>query len=562
MRAPIEVKGTAGARSAPVASMSRPRAASRPALGLAVAVLALCIAPYAVAYLTMPRGFVFAGAFNNLGDTGQYLAALRQGGEGRLLYTNQYTSLTVVPVLIYPLYTAWGLVFSPLHLPAIVLYHLLHLVSAVALLAVLWTFCAAAVPLRAHRSFIAALCAGGLYLPLLLLSGVVTPPFAPVELTAPEFTPLTMALNSPHGALGLAALLTAFSAYLSIASAGALPAERRRAPFVLAASSVLLGLCYPFALIVLFAVVAVVAAVRLIATLNGRETVRAALAEVLTVAVALAPAFGLALYYAALFHGPPWGASNMVRLPPPDIPVIAAAFGPLALLALSGVGKVVSRQRNGVLVGRAPVATLLVAWAVAVPLLALAPLPQTERLFNGWSIPLALLAVVGLERLGARWATRIILLLALSPLALPLLYTASASGGKNAAYDVPADEVGMANWLALHAGPRDVVMSSAGSGSLIVAAARCRVVVGQNFETFDWTRVQEDVARFYDAATSAPDRAAVIRGRNVAFVVYGPYESALEAHPFVVAPGDGLRLVHTEGSVRVYAVVTAARTAR
>ncbi len=558
----LDVKGVAGVRTAPVASAPQPRAATRPAFGLAVAVLAFCIAPYAVAYLTIPPGFVFAGAFNNLGDTGQYLAALRQGGQGQVLYTNQYTSLTVAPVLIYPLYTVWGLAFSPLRLPAIVLYHLLHLVSVVALLAALWAFCVATVPGRPRRSFIAALCAGGLYLPVLLLSGVVILPFAPAALTAPEFTPLTMALNSPHGALGLAALLTAFSAYLTLASSDALPAVRRRAPFVLAASGVLLGLCYPFALVVLFAVIGATIVVRLVVSLRSKETARPASIEGLRVAVALAPAFGLALYDAALFHGPPWGASNMVRLPPPDLLVLVAAFGPLALLALRGVGKALSSKRRSPTVVRAPVSTLLVAWAVAVPLLALCPLPQTERLFSGWSIPLALLTIVGLERLGDRWARRIVLLLALSPLALPLLYAASASGGKNAAYDVPADEVRTADWIALHAGPADVVMSSAGSGSSIVAAARSRVVVGQNFETFDWTRAQQDVARFYAAATSEHDRVAVLQRHQVSFVVYGPYESALDPHPLVVSPRDGLRLVHIQGAVRVYAVVSAMRIGR
>src|SRR5919202_5168539 len=63
---------------------------------LAAVALALAVLPYAAGYLAAPRGMIFLGALNNLGDTGQYLAALRQGTEGHLLYVNQYTSLRVV----------------------------------------------------------------------------------------------------------------------------------------------------------------------------------------------------------------------------------------------------------------------------------------------------------------------------------------------------------------------------------------------------------------------------------------------------------------------------------
>ena len=104
---------------------------------LAVLALALAVLPYAAGYLAAPRGMIFLGALNNLGDTGQYLAALRQGMEGHLLYVNQYTSLRVAPVLIYPLYTAIGLLLAPLRLAAPALYQLLHLLSAGALLVAL-----------------------------------------------------------------------------------------------------------------------------------------------------------------------------------------------------------------------------------------------------------------------------------------------------------------------------------------------------------------------------------------------------------------------------------------
>ena len=73
--------------------------------------------------------------------------------EGHLLYTNQYTSLRVSSVLMYPLYTAAGLLLRPTHLPPVAAYHLLHLLAALALLAALWRCCGALLPARRVTAF-------------------------------------------------------------------------------------------------------------------------------------------------------------------------------------------------------------------------------------------------------------------------------------------------------------------------------------------------------------------------------------------------------------------------
>jgi hypothetical protein len=112
-------------------------------------------------------------------------------------------------------------------------------------------------------------------------------------------------------------------------------------------------------------------------------------------------------------------------------------------------------------------------------------------------------------------------------------------------------------WLAAHAGPDDVVMASAGSGNLIVSAARCRVVVGQNFETFNWGQAQRDVLRYYARSTPATERTTILQRDGVTLVLDGPYEQALDKHArghFTPRAGHGYRLVYTSGPVRVFAV--------
>ncbi len=532
---------------------------------LALSALALLLAalPYIAGFLAARRGEVFLGALNNLGDTGQYLAALRQGMGGQLLYVNQYTSVRVAPALIYPLYTAFGFLCAPLHVSPLAVYTLLRAIAAVALLAALRGLCRAVCPTRAVLPFALALFGGGLYVPVLLLSPLVRLPFAPVALTAPEFSLFAMLLNSPHGTLGLAAELWGLTGYLRW--------RRERDPrggAMLAAGGLALGLCYPFGLAVLLPVVGVDSVLAFFGerrrptpgadAIRGERRRRPSGADVMLPALALLPAFGLALYYATLFrYDPHWGASGMLRLPPPSVPVLAAAFGPLVALALP----IVWRQARPRSPGGTSGLRLMTVWAIVTPLLLLLPVPQSERLLSGWSVALALLGAASLGRLGARRARRArryVLLLSLSNVMLALLYLAVAlgGGGSNRAYYAPAGEAAAVRWLARHAGPNDVVMASAGSGNLIVAAASCRVVVGQNFETINLGQAQRDVARFYDPATGGRERAAIVRRQRVTLALAGPYERALGGFVPYGRGYRGYRQVFSDsaGTIRVFAV--------
>jgi hypothetical protein len=557
---------------------------------LAVLALALAVLPYAAGYLAAPRGKIFLGALNNLGDTGQYLAALRQGTQGHLLYVNQYTSLRVAPVLIYPLYTATGLLLAPLRLAAPALYQLLHLLAAVALLAALWHFCRTVVLGKPVLAYAVTLFGGGLYLPALLLSSLVRLPFEPMALTAPELSLFATLLISPHGAVGLAAELWALAGYVRWRRDG-----QGRHLVVLSVGGLVLGLSYPFGLPVLLTVVVVDAV-----TSHARPAAHAPqarrMASETLLALSLLPALTVALYYAVLFHHDPlWGASNMLRLPPPSISVLAAAFGPLLALGLLPMvaragpqlwpGR--GRRRQSILSSNAtaasgtavpvvchttavagdvgaqdglggrrapydPARRLVATWAIVNGLLLLAPLPQSERLLSGWSVPLAILAAAVLGRMRRQTARRLAVALALSNVVLALLYLMVVVAGRNPDYYERADEAAAVAWLAAHAGPDDVVMASAGSGNLIVSAARCRVVVGQNFETFNWGQAQRDVLRYYARSTPAAERTAILHRNQVTLVLDGPYEHALG--PFTPPAGHGYRLVHTSGPVRVFAV--------
>jgi hypothetical protein len=619
---------------------------------LSAVALLLATLPYIAGFAAAPRGTVFLGALNNVGDTGQYLAAIRHGmdaaGVSRLLYVDQYSSLRVAPVLMYPFYTVAGMVFSPFHPSVMTVYQLLHVLAAVALLGALWHFCRAVSPGGSPiLAYTLALFGGGLYAPALLLSGVVRLPIAPVALTAPELSLFATLLISPHGAAGLAAQLWALAGYLRWRRHG-----RVRDLAALALGGLALGMCYPFGVVVLIAVVAVdivmsprplrlgftprpprlgftlrpprplwgslgrclppdprqthvaearepgdgkrpvgLPPLRRRVCLPHRRWLRSLVPSPPSAArsvwrgsggrhlprlprrgrggrkretfhrlwgaggafLALLPACAVALYYAVLFrHDPLWSGSAMLRLPLPSVALLIGAFGPLALLAAPALRSLAGGAYHGVEEGAG--IRLAATWAVVTPVLLVAPLPQTERLLSGWSVALAVLGALTVRRLHPRAVVRVVAVLGCSNVMLALLYLAVTVHGANPAYYASLSEARAARWLAAHSGPNDVVMASAGSGNLIVSVAACHVVVGQNFETFDWAAAQRDVLRFYDATTTVAARAAIVRRQRVTLVMDGPYEDALGRY----APGRrGYRLVHQDGPVRVFAVTGA-----
>jgi hypothetical protein len=374
-----------------------------------------------------------------------------------------------------------------------------------------------------------------------------------------------MLLNSPHGTLGLAAELWALAGYVLWRRG-----ETREGLSALGIGGLALGLCYPFGLVVLLAIVAVHVLLCL-----GWE--RRSLLALLAPALALLPAAGIALYYALLFHSDPlWGGSNMLRLPSPSLAVLLAAYGPLLALAIpAALHYLQTAQPQFIRVGRprhrgqetpqggvsGPSANsyepqtqaggLLLTWAVVNGLLVLAPLPQSERLLNGWSVALALLAAMALRRLSNVGRRRWVLGLCCSNVALALLYLTVTLHGSNATYYAPRSEMAAVDWLARHTNGNDVVMASAGSGNLIVSAAPCRVVVGQNFETFHWAAAQRDVQRYYSATTASSERAAILRRQKVTLVLAGPYEHSLGRY---TPAGRGYRLLYHVGPVRIVAV--------
>jgi hypothetical protein len=563
------------------ASAAPPRASASPArtvqqapgiAGLGVVVVLATLIPYLCGYLLSPPHRVFLGALNNVGDLTQYLAAIRQGAAGAWRYRNQFSPDDATPVLMYFPYILIGKL--AIGLPGQAAFQLLRILSAAACLAALARFCRLFVGARALRAaWLFTVMAGGLYWLVLLLPPLGVHLVEPAQLTAPEFTPLITLLVSPHESLGLAAELTGFLLFLKgIGAPEGIWTAMRPGPAdmrtpdtgrLLGASLafLVLALSYPFLLpttgLVLLATVLVNALGArhtrpMTATRKRRlRTGNVLAADLQRLVLVFLPAGLIGVYYWGIFdHDPFWSHSRLASVSAPEPAVLLFAFGPLAIGAWFGARRLRRWRIRGDSVPFAWAGFPLI-WAVVNACMLLLPIWQQGRQALGLSIPLALLTFLALASTSGREDRAAVTLpalpaalLAFSSSLLLALYTAITAGAINSAYYAPSDVTHAVQWVSSQAGPADVVLSSAGFGNLLPASCTCHVVIGQNFETFDWTARAAEVRAFYAAPTRAAASAVLrtlVAREHVTYYVVSPYERALGHVNLMDLPGFRLR---------------------
>lgn len=575
----MQAIGATGRSSTPAALPVR--AIAPPGVGwLALVVLVVSLIPYLCGYLLSPPQRVFLGALNNVGDLSQYLAAIRQGASGAWRYSNQFTPDHAQPLIMYTPYLLGG--HLALGLPPTAVFQVLRLICAAACLAALARFCRMFVGPRSLRvAWLFVLLASGLYWLALLLSPLGLSVVPPSSLTAPELSPLLTMLISPHESLGLAAELMGFVCFLRAVGAGeplwsperpaaqAAADNRGRALAGAALSFLILALSYPFLLptvgLTLLACVAIKARgarhTRPIAATRKRDLRPADifLAEVRMLLLALAPAALIGLYYLHIFRQDAlWSHSGLTAVGRPDLGVLLFAFGPLALGAWAGARRLFSWRAAGDSVPFAWAGFPLI-WAIVNVCMLVLPIWQQGRQALGLSVPLALLSFLALARTRRTGNHARISLPALPAAALAFsstlllaLYTAVTAGGVNPNYYAPRDVMQAVDWLGAHAGAGDVVLASAGFSNLVPETCSCRVVVGQNFETFNWAARQREVHSFFGAGSRTAARAvlrALVQREHVTYYVVGPFERALGHVDLADLPGFRLRYRNHDTSI-------------
>ena len=516
----------------------------RLALLTVATLLCLVSIPYALSFASPPPGLSFLGSFHDPFDTPVYLSAMRAGARGEWLRTLPFTSEHQTPALYYPFYILLG------HLapPTIYTFHLARLLIAVLLCLATWKLIEQCLfdPDERRVAFVLALLGMGAGW-LVLLSGLWRI-IRPTDLFAPTSTLFGASFINPHFPLTAALEFITFVTYLRARR----QPQRQGTLLAGALACLVMGWLVPYALVPAALVMLVDAA---LATDRIRQ---------LRVAIfILAPSAGTLLYYFLLTRFDPFWSQLVAQWPPLDhtftAPEYLAGYGLSVFFAIVGA-VVVWRSTQ-----RTDGERLLIVWLVVNGLLITSPLDFSDRTSLGYSAPLAMLSAIALIRLARKHFKRLVTSLPRlaylsavpAPLLLMLSHVISVQQYTDVPYFLPQDDAAAIAWLGVHTGPLDIVLAAPALANQIPGLTDARVYSGHQFETFEPTRKNGEIATFFDAATSDADRISFLMRTHVTYVYAVPNMRRQGA--FDGSSANYLEPIFGAGAIRLYRVTSNGR---
>lgn len=516
-----------------------------------VVFIALVTLPYLAAAWTAGPGYHFGGLLFNVHDGNSYLAKMYEGFRGEWKFTLPYTSEPGSGAYLFLFYIFLGHLARWTAIPAVLVFHLARLFSAVVLALVLY---ALVVHQQGRKAgwvwgYLLVLLGSGCGW-LLSLSGQLG-----ADLWVAEAYPFLSAYATPHFALGLALLAAIF---LVASSRPGLPGLA-----LVAFLSLALSIVAPFGVVVAAAVLAALSALSAWALVwrlrqsrvgetssdpapIGHNMLPAAFP---VLAVVLLGGVPFLLYqYLAIQSDPQLSAWNAQNLTPSlDPSSVVAALSP-ALVA--GIIWLALAWRARIESGR-----LFAAWLVTGLLLIYVPFDLQRRFMMGLFIPAACLAGAGITALVGKslrqanlWGSALVLFSIPTNL-LILVSTAHGIASRDPLVFLSSDEAQALEWLELNTAPDDLVLASPEMGMFIPAHTGRRVIYGHPFETLNAAAEKQAVVSFFSAAVQM-DRQAFLAQRQVDYVFVGTRELSYQPPSLP----DALQAVYSGGQVDIYLV--------
>ncbi len=487
--------------------------------------------PYLLGWVVQDELWRFTGFVVSIEDGNAFIAKMLSGTAGDWLFRTPYTAFPQQGFLIFLPYILLGkLAGAPgTHEKLVLLYHTFRFLAG--LLAILATYDLIAFfvrPVRDRRlGLVLAVVGGGLGWLLVLLGTEKWLGSLPLDFYSPESFGFLSLYIYPHYALARALLLWGLLAYLGAAArpdgGTSLPAAGLRVGVLW----LLAALTQPFT-----GMVAGMVVVIYLLVLAGWQLLRAArrlatdwprLWEMAQLGfwAGLLPA-PFILYNLVSSRLDPflkqWTEQSQFASPHPLHYLLA--YGLLLPLVIPGARRLwrAADWRS----------KLPVAWALALPALAYAPVSIQRRLPEGVWVALVVLAMAGLEGRSRRWAA--FLALALPSTALLLLGGALQVRQPAEPAFRPAAEVAVFRCLAEQLdGRQAVVLSTYDSGNPLPAWAPAYVVLGHGPESVGFAETEGKITAFYQSRTTDDERLAWLQEMGIDYVFWGPHERALGA---------------------------------
>jgi len=535
-------------------------------LATLIGVIAIAVAflPYAVGYLRGAPGWEFGGVVMNFEDAHGYLAKIRQGAEGRLLYQIPFTSEDHDGAFVGGFFLALGWICAFTGLPVMWMWHLSRVVFGFLLLLSAYAFITFFIEERRQRlvAYLLVCFSAGFGWLVLLTGRFSILGFDLIDFKMPEAHVFFTLLTFPHFAAGASLLLLIFMLCLLLHRT-----QRWRYAGLAGLAGLILAIVHPYNLLIVAGTLGLwlLALIRQERRLPLRE-----LAAAVIIGLMSLPVF---LYYQYVFATNPifgaWAAQSGSPSPHPLHYIIA--YGPFLVLALPAMLDQARRAD--------PDGLLPLLWVLVVTLLLYAPLKQQRRMVEGVHVPLSIMATVGLysyylprleksrtvrklvtlrgQSFSRRRFSNFVAFLVLVCTVPSNLYILASLAVTAAGHPYPffheREENEAIAWLAEETAPTDTVLGAYGTGSYIPARIDHRVFVGYWAETARNEEKIRMVDDFFREETPDAWRAELLEEYGIAYVYYGPREALLG--DFCAADSALLSPVFDNELVTIYRVL-------
>lgn len=486
----------------------------------ALAVMLVTTIPYVMGWLSQGDDWRFTGFLFGVEDGNSYVAKMYAGRSGDWLFRSPYTSNPQRGVIAFIPYMVLGkLAFSPgsTHLQLVLLFHIFRLISGILMIVSTYEFICAFIkdPRLKRWALTVSVLGGGLGWILFILPEEIWQGWMPLSLYSPESFGFLSLFGLPHLAFSRAFLLLGFVVFLRD--------QTIKGRMTSGLLWVAMACFQPLSLLPVWAVLLVYGAITTAGNVLDGGMDKENLSDMLKVLIPLGMTFPLILYYGVSYRSDAymvaWKSQSYVLAP--KLFAYILAYGIFAYFIFKAFRRKVFIENKRY--------TILVAWLISLPVLISLPFRFQRRLAEGIWVVLVILACAGLSKTVSRdrrWWMGVFGLTFISPL---LLWTGSIKAVLTPSQPLyrPEAEVNAFTALKPYTNGDEVVLASFQTGNALPAWVPARVVIGHRAETVNFSQVEKDVEKFFQANTANEERAVLLKKYDVDYIFWGPNEREL-----------------------------------
>ncbi len=488
--------------------------------------------PYLVGWLAQNDAWEFGGFLFGSDDGYSYLAKMRLGARGDWLFTIRYTSephggaLLFFPYILLGKLTGLFVSTDNPDLPTALamVFHAARIIFGILLIFCTYRFISVFLRHSSSRMLALILIAlGGGFgwlLSLLGLSDLLDS--LPVDFYVPEGYSFLILFGLPHLALARSAMLVGFLLLFRALIVIESPRTWLRWTTLAGLCWIVMGLCVPFYIAVLYLILGVWG---LAAWIRARRFPWALFWRAVSAGIVALP---LLLYTTLVFMSNDvlgeWSGQNLLPSPHPLHYLLGyVVLATPAICALRWAWRKGGSQDNFPYL-------LLASWIVVMPIIVYLPINVQRRLAEGVIVPLGILAVAGLRLLfpaRRQWnrARSTVLILTLPTAILLWLGALFSALSPGRPLFHPRDELMVMDMLNTVV-PRDsVILSLKETGNYLPARADVKAYVGHGPETINSEEKEDLAERFFAGELDADYRRALLA--EIDYVFFGPLEAEI-----------------------------------